>query len=91
MKAKLLRRLRRKAYNKYGIVSFINNRNEEIYNVGYRSEITPDYACKAFSEHSYEDAVNRLNLLRRNYIISYVETRIKARNRDRKNERLWKL
>lgn len=78
-----LKKFRKKAYKLYGIMGFIDSDRQEVWNVGRRYELKPNYACIAFPYYNKEDALEALKRERRGYILFSV---MELRNNRRKKE-----
>lgn len=83
MKARLLKKLRKRAYKEIGMLYFVDNEGRDTYNIGYRSRLTTDYACCADVERTLEKAKRRLAWWRRKMILQWVEDKWSARLRKR--------
>jgi len=83
MKVKLLKKLRKRAYEKIGMLYFVDNRGRDTYNIGFRSRLTTDYACTADIERTLESAKRRLAWYRREMILRWVEDKWSKRLRKR--------
>ena len=83
MKARLLKKLRKRAYNEIGMLYFVDNRGQDTYNIGFRSRLTTDYGCPANVERTLEAAKKRLARYRRVMILKWVEDKWSARLRKR--------
>lgn len=83
MKARLLKKLRKRAYKKIGMLYFVDSHGNDIYNIGFRSSITTDYACDAYIERTLESAKRRLAWYRREMILRWIEDKWSARCRKR--------
>ena len=82
-----LKKFREEAYNLYGIMYFINSGEQEVWNVGERYGLKPNYACFASHYYNKEDALKALNRKRRAYIL----LSIKELRNDRRKKELHKL
>lgn len=82
MKVKLLKKLRKRAYEEIGMLYFVDAHGSDTYNIGFRSRLTTDYGCPAYFERTLESAKRRLDWYRREMILKWVE--------DKWNERLRK-
>ena len=82
-----LKKFRKEAYKFYGIMYFINTQGQEVWNVGRRYELKPNYACFASHYYNKEDALKALNRARSAYILLSVT---ELRN-DRRKKKLHKL
>lgn len=94
MKARLLKKLRKRAYNEIGMLYFVDNRGWDTYNIGFRTRLTTDYGCPADIERTLESAKRRLAWYRREVILKWVEDKWNARLRERlmdKNKEIMKL
>ena len=94
MKARLLKKLRKRAYKEIGMLYFVDNDGTDTYNIGFRSRLTTDYACHAVVERTLESAKRRLAWYRRETILKWVEDKWSARLRKRlmdKNKEIIKL
>lgn len=78
-----LKKFRKEAYKLYGIMYFINSNGQEVWNIGKRYELKPNYACFASHYYNKEDALKALNRTRRTYILFSI---IGLRNDRRKKE-----
>lgn len=83
MKARLLKKLRKRAYNEIGMLYFVDNIGRDTYNIGFRSRLTTDYGCPANVERKLEDAKEKLAWFRREMILTWVEDKWNARCRKR--------
>ena len=83
MKARLLKKLRKRAYKKIGMLYFVDSHGYDTYNIGFRSRLTTDYACNADVERTLESAKRRLAWYRREIILKWVEDKWSARLRKR--------
>ena len=83
MKARLLKKLRKRAYKKIGMLYFVDSHGRDTYNIGFRSRITTDYACCSYTERKLEDAKIMLAQYRREMILKWVEDKWNARLRKR--------
>lgn len=83
MKARLLKKLRKDAYKRIGMLHFVDIYGNDTYNIGFRSSLTTDYACDAYTERTLESAKRRLAWYRREMILRWVEDKWSARRRKR--------
>ena len=83
MKARLLKKLRKRAYKKIGMVYFVDSHGYDTYNIGFRSKLTMDYACHSYIERTLKDAKRTLAWYRREMILKWVEDKWNARLRKR--------
>ncbi len=83
MKTRLLKKLRKRAYNEIGMLYFVDNIGQDTYNIGFRSRLTPDYGCSGHVERTLEYAKERLAWFRREMILKWVEDKWNARRRKR--------
>ena len=83
MKARLLKKLRKRAYNEIGMLYFVDNIGQDTYNIGFRSRLTTDYGCSGYVERTLEHAKERLAWFRREMILKWVEDKWNARCRKR--------
>ena len=83
MKVKLLKKLRKRAYKEIGMLYFVDIYGRDIYNIGFRSRLTTNYACNAVREGTLESAKRRLAWYRRQMILKWVEDKWNARLRNR--------
>lgn len=83
MKARLLKKLRKRAYNEIGMLYFVDNRGRDTFNIGFRSKLTTDYGCRAKVERTLECAKERLAWFRHEMILKWVEDKWNARLRKR--------
>ena len=83
MKVKLLKKLRKLAYKKIGMLYFVDNQGRDTYIIGFRSKLTTDYACDADIERTLESAKRRLAWYRRLMILTWVEEKWSERLRKR--------
>lgn len=60
MKVRLLKKLRKDAYKRIGMLYFVDSHGNDTYNIGFRSGLTTDYACDAHIERTLESAKRRL-------------------------------
>lgn len=94
MKVRLLKKLRKRAYKEIGIVSFVTDFGDSVYNVGFRKELTFDYCCKCQRTKSLDDAKVLLNRYRRQMILYWVSKQWEKRCIKRlliKNKEIIKL
>lgn len=89
-----LKKFRKEAYKLYGIMYFINTEGQEVWNIGRRYELKPNYGY--FLSHCYnkEAALKALKRARRSYILhSIMELRNDRRKRElhKLNKQLAKL
>ena len=78
----LLRRLRREAYELYGMEFFVDNNGQDVYNIGYRDKVKPWYEGTLYHFGEKEKAVERLEWLRRQYIYNTI-ARMRADRREK--------
>jgi DNA-binding PucR family transcriptional regulator len=83
MKARLLKKLRKRAYKEIGMLYFVDNDGCDTYNIGFRSRLTTNYSCSADVERTLESAKKRLAWYRREMILKWVEDKWRARLRKR--------
>lgn len=83
MKARLLKKLRKDAYKRIGMLHFVDIHGNDIYNIGFRSSLTTDYACNAYRARTLESAKIMLARYRRVMILRWVEDKWNARCRKR--------
>ena len=83
MKARLLKKLRKRAYNEIGMLYFVDNIGQDTYNIGFRTRLTTDYGCSAYIERTLESAKRKLAWYRRKMILKWVEDKWNARCRKR--------
>ena len=89
-----LKRFRKEAYERYGIMYFINSKEESVWNVGLRCQLKPDYSCNASHHFTEEYALRELKGRRMAYILDRIREVRKYRrdNENRKyNKQLAKL
>lgn len=79
MKTRLLKKLRKRAYNEIGMLYFVDNIGQDTYNIGFRSRLTTDYGCSGYVERTLEYAKERLAWYRRKMILKWVEDKWNAR------------
>ena len=83
MKVRLLKKLRKDAYKRIGMLYFVDSHGNDTYNIGFRSSLTTDYACSGYIERTLESAKRRLEWYRREVILKWVEDEWSARCRKR--------
>ena len=83
MKVRLLKKLRKDAYKRIGMLYFVDSHGNDTYNIGFRSSITTDYACDAYRAKTLESAKIMLARYRRAMILRWVEDKWNARRRKR--------
>ena len=86
-----LKKFRKEAYKLYGIVWFENSEGQNVWNVGEREDLSPNYACFAHHCHTEDEAIKQLRRLRRNYILSKVRKLIYDRKSCKNNKQHEKL
>lgn len=86
-----LKKFRKEAYKLYGIVWFENSNGQNVWNVGERKDLRPNYACVAYNCYTEDKAIKQLRRLRRNYILSKVGKLIYDRKSYKNNKQLAKL
>jgi hypothetical protein len=91
MKAKLLRKLRKRAYKEIGMLYFVDLSGCTIYNIGFRSSLTPDYSCSALREKTFESAKRKLAWYRREIILKWVKDKRQRERLMNKNKEIVKL
>lgn len=89
-----LKKFRKEAYKLYGIMYFINTQGQEVWNIGMRYELKPNYGCFASHYYNKEAALKALKRARRSYILhSIMELRNNRRKKEHRklNKQLAKL
>lgn len=86
-----LKKFRKEAHKIYGMCWFKNATGEDVWNVGERGQLKPNYNCDAWHYYDYEYSLERLYEMRRTYILSKVEEIKYNRKLPKVNKQLAKL
>lgn len=86
MKIKLLKKLRKRAYKKVGMMCCINPQGRMIYKIDYRKRLNSDN-WGIVREYYVDSATKELNNFRRNLILLWVtEKRVKNKENKQKKQ-----
>lgn len=86
-----LKKFREEAYKLYGIIWYTDSFGCGVWNVGKRKDLVPRYTTITWRYYSEKDAIEALENLRREYILSKVRI-VRYDNKSRKyNKQLAKL